>query len=84
MLVDVNAPMHRDVHHIESDHHGNIHFHQLCRQKKVAFQIRGIQKIDHQIGITRQKIVEGRSFIFTVRKKGIDPRQINDSNGVVV
>jgi hypothetical protein len=65
--INLNTAIDGNIHHIHGEDHGNIHFHELCRQKKITFQIGCIQNVHHQIASRESKYL--RHVIFAIREK---------------
>ena len=82
--VHMDAAACSDVHHVHRQHHRHALFHQLTCKEQVAFQVRRVQNVHHQIGFTLEQIIESGALIFGVRKERIDTRQVHHANRVVV
>ena len=67
------------VHHVERQHHRDLHFKKLQRQIEVALDIRGVDDIDDAIRLLIQDKIAGHDLLGRIGAQGIDTRQIDDA-----
>ena len=81
-LVDVDgAAVPADlVHHVQRNHHGDVHFQELYRQVQVPLNVRRIHNVDDGAGFFVQNEVSGDDLLTAVGRHGIDARQVRDQS----
>ena len=73
-----------DVHLVERDHDGNVKLHELSGQVEVALEVRGIDDIDDDVGMTVDQIVAGDDLLARIRGQRVDSRQVDELDVLVV
>ena len=64
------------VHHIQGQHHGDAHFHQLEGQVQVPLNVGGVHDVDDTVGLLVDNEVPGDDFLRRVGPDGVDARQV--------
>ena len=85
--IDLELMLSRDIHHVHDHDHRHPHFKQLGREIEVAFEVAGVNDIDHRLSLSGQEIVASDAFILARRvggRNGIDTRQIDERNIVAI
>ena len=72
LQVDGVAVLVHQVHHVDSDDHGQTYFDQLGGEVQVAFQIGAVDDVQDHVGLFVDQVFTGDSFFQRVRGKGID------------
>ena len=67
------------VHHVERQHHRDLHFKKLQRQIEVALDIRGVDDIDDAVRLLIQDKIAGHDLLGRIGAQGVDTRQIDDA-----
>ena len=66
------------VHHVQRQHHGDIQFHQLHGQVKVALDVGGIHDVDDAGGFFADDELAGNDLLAGIGGHGVDARQVGD------
>ena len=82
--VHMDTAARRNVHHVHRQDHRHALFHQLAREEQVAFQVRRIQNVHDQVRLALEQVIESGTFVFGIREKRVDARQVHHANRVVV
>ena len=64
------------VHHVQCQHHGDTHFHQLQRQVQVPLDIGGVHDIDDAVRLLIQDEVPGDDLLRRIGSDGVNARQV--------
>ena len=66
------------VHHIKSQHHGNIQFHKLHGQVEIPLDIGSVHNIDNSFGFFPDNKLSGNNFLAGIGRKRINTGQIGN------
>ena len=76
--ADVSAVSLHLIHHIQSQHHGDVQFHQLHGEVQVPLQVGGVHDVDDGGGLLLQDELPGHDLLTGVGGQRIDPRKVGD------
>ena len=78
-LVDAHRAAVRGelVHHVEREHHGNIEFHQLQREIKVALDVGRVDDVDDRGGLLLDEEVARHDLLVRVRRERVDAGKVD-------
>ena len=76
--VDRTAVACHLIHHVERNHHRNIHLQKLHRQIEISLDIIGIDDVDNCAGFFIQNKVPGYQFLSRIGRHGINSWEIRD------
>ena len=65
------------VHHVEREHHGDLHFQKLERQVEIPLDVGGVHNVDDAVRLFVQDEIPCDNLFAGVGPHGIDPRQID-------
>ena len=65
------------VHHVQSQHHGDSHLHQLQCQVQVPLDVGGVDDVDDAVGPLIEDKVPGDDLLRRVGPNGVDARQVH-------
>ena len=65
------------VHHVEREHHGNIEFHQLQREIKVALDVGRVDDVDDRGGLLLDEEVARHDLLVRVRRERVDAGKVD-------
>ena len=66
------------VHHVESHHHGHVHFEELDRQIEVPFDVRGVHDVYDGRGFLVEDKAAGDDLLAGIGGHGIDAGEVGD------
>ena len=66
------------IHHVQSQHHGGLQFHQLHGQVQVALDVGGVHDIDDASRLFPDDELAGHDLLIGVRGHGVNAGQIGD------
>ena len=75
--IDDLAALARHIHHVQRQHHRHAHFQQLHGQVEIAFEVGGINHIDHRLGLAGKQVVARDPLVQRQGVEGIDARKID-------
>ena len=81
LQIHLNFVVLGNVEHIDGNDHRHTHFDELGRQIKVAFQVGGINDVDHRLRFIREDVVTCNAFVFAgsrCRRNGINAGKVNN------
>ena len=83
-LLDVDdvAVFADDIHHVDSDDHGDAELGQLSGQIKVALKVCAVDDIEYRIGALAEQVVARNDLLKGVRGERVDAGKINDRYAV--
>ena len=65
------------VHHVQGQHHGDPHLHQLEGQVQIPLDIGGVHDVDEAVRLLVQDEVPGDDLLRRIGPDGVDARQIH-------
>ena len=66
------------VHHVERDDHGAVELHELERQIEVTLDVRGINDVDHGVGVGVNDELATHDLLARVGRERVDAREVRD------
>ena len=65
------------IHHVQGQHHGDAHLHELQRQVEVPLDIGGVDNVDEAVGLLVQNEIPGDDLLRRVGADGVNARQVH-------
>ena len=79
LSINLIAILADDINHVQGNGYRIAHFHNLRSQIQVTFDVRAIDQIQHAVNIILQQIVAGYNLLQSVRRQGVNTRQVSDN-----
>ena len=76
--VDGTAAAGHLVHHVQRQHHGDAHLHQLQREVEVALDVGGVHDVDDAVGLLVQDEIPGDDLLRRIGPDGVNARQVHN------
>ena len=65
------------IHHVQGQHHGDAHLHELQRQVEVPLDVGGVDNVDEAVGLLVQNEIPGDDLLRRVGADGVNARQVH-------
>ena len=70
--------------HIEGHHHGHVHVDELGGEEEVAFEVRGIDDVEHDVGVLLHNVLADVAFFRGVFGKGVGAGKVGNHDGIIL
>ena len=78
--IQLDSTIFGDIHHIDGNHHRDMHIGKLTREEQVTFEVRGINDVDNQASFAAEQIVNSSAFVFSICEQGVSTRKVHQTN----
>ncbi len=82
--IDLVAIFAHDVHHVDGNHHRNAQLGQLCRQVKIALQVRTVDDIEDSIRRFIQQILTRDNLFQCIWRERVNARQVRYNDVIML
>ena len=83
LSVDLVAVLLHEVGHVERHDHGQARLDDLQREVEVALEVRGVEELDHHVGLAAHEIVAAHALLGAIGGKRIDTGKVGHSHAFV-
>ena len=78
--IQLDFAIYGNIHHVDGNHHRNLHVGKLARKEQVAFQVRRIDDVDNQARFAAEQVIDSSAFVFGICEQSVSTRKVHQAN----